>query len=76
MGNTMPSLITSVSRIMLIAIPVIVLSRLPGFELKTIWYLSASASRCRWSPTSLLLRREFQLRFAPQLATDQPSLSS
>ena len=38
LGNTVPPLITSVSRITLIAIPIIVLSRQPGFDLKTIWY--------------------------------------
>ena len=34
MGNTMPSLIASAVRILLITIPVVVLSRLPGFQLQ------------------------------------------
>ena len=75
-GNTVPPLITSVSRITLIAIPIIVLSRQPGFDLKTIWYLSAFGVALQMVANLLLLRREFQRRFAPQLATDQPSLSA
>ena len=76
LGNTVPPLITSVSRITLIAIPIIVLSRQPGFDLKTIWYLSAFGVALQMVANLLLLRREFQRRFAPQLATDQPSLSA
>src|SRR5205085_3848193 len=43
MGNTMPSLVASAVRIMLVAIPAELLSRLPSFQLHWIWYLSAGA---------------------------------
>ena len=76
LGNAIPPLITSVSRITLIAIPIIVLSRQPGFDLKTIWYLSAFGVAVQMIGNLLLLRREFHRRFAPQLAADQPSLSA
>src|SRR5262245_36378179 len=43
MGNTMPSLISSALRIVIVFIPAIILSRMPGFQLRWIWYLSAGA---------------------------------
>src|SRR5215213_8291760 len=43
MGNTMPSLVASVTRIVVIAVPAIALSATPGFKLVWIWYLSAGA---------------------------------
>ncbi len=62
MGNTMPSLVASFSRITIIAIPAIILSRLPGFELHWIWYLSVVAILLQLTIILLLLRREFRLR--------------
>ena len=62
MGNTMPSLIASVTRIVLIAVPAIALSSSPGFKLVWIWYLSAGAVVLQLAIVLLLLRREFHLR--------------
>ena len=66
MGNTIPSLIASAARILLIAIPAIALSRLPGFQLHTIWYLSMGAVFVQLALSMSLLRREFgrRLNFA------------
>ncbi len=61
-GNTIPPLVASFFRILLVAIPVILLSRLPGFELRWIWYLSVGAVAVQMVMTLLLLRREFRLR--------------
>ena len=52
------------------------LSRRPGFALSWVWYVSAVAVILQMTLNLLLLRREFNLKFAPQLATDQPSLSA
>jgi len=70
MGNTMPSLIASAVRILLITIPVVVLSRLPGFQLSTIWYLSVGAVIVQLALAMYLLSREFRgrLSFAVQPA--------
>ena len=68
MGNTMPSLIASVSRVIVIAVPAILLSRMPGFELKWIWYLSAAAVLMQFAIVLLLLRREFRLRLDSMVA--------
>ena len=62
MGNTIPPLLASISRMLIIAVPVILLSRLPGFELRWIWYLSVVAILMQLAITLLLLRREFRLR--------------
>ncbi len=64
MGNTIPPLIASFTRILVVAIPAILLSRLPGFELRWIWYLSVSATLLQVAMNLLLLRREFRLRLA------------
>jgi putative MATE family efflux protein len=76
LGNAVPPLITSISRITIIAIPVVLLSQRPGFELKTIWYLSVAGTVAQMAANLFLLWREFHLKFAPPLATDQPSLSA
>jgi len=65
MGNTLPSLLSSFSRIVLLAVPVVLLSRRPGFELRWIWYLSVASVTFQMGLSLLLLRREFgrRLRF-------------
>ncbi len=62
MGNTVPSLITSGVRILLVAIPAVVLSRSPAFELNWIWYLSVGSLLVQLVLAMLLLRREFNRR--------------
>jgi MATE family, multidrug efflux pump len=64
MGNTIPSLLTSVVRISLSAIPAVILSRLPGFELHWIWYLSLGSVYVALAVSMLLLRREFGRRLS------------
>jgi MATE family, multidrug efflux pump len=75
MGNTMPSLITSATRIIIIAVPVLLLTRVPGFTLRWIWYISVAAVIVQLTLNLLLLRREYRLRlnFATTIA---PPLSS
>jgi putative MATE family efflux protein len=65
LGNTIPSLAASVARIMLVAIPAVLMSRIPGFELRWIWYLSAGSIFVQMVTVLVLLRREFRLRFGP-----------
>ena len=64
MGNTVPSLVTSAARILLVAIPAVVMSRMPGFQLRWIWYLSMGSVLVQLVLSMLLLRREFGLRLA------------
>jgi len=62
MGNTLPALMASFARIVVVAIPAFLLSRLPGFELHWIWYLSVIAIALQLVLNLLLLRREFRRR--------------
>ena len=66
MGNTKPSIVTSLVRILVVAVPVLILSRVPGFALTTIWYLAVLSVFAQVGVALLLLRREYgrRLRFA------------
>lgn len=50
-----------------VAIPAVVMSRMPGFQLHWIWYLSVGSVVVQLALSMLLLRREFgrRLRFEP-----------
>ena len=61
-GNTVPSLMSSFVRIVVVAMPAFLLSRLPGFELRWIWYLSVVAVTLQMLMSLLLLQRELKLR--------------
>ena len=65
MGNTIPSLITSFTRIVVVGIPAFLLSRMPGFEMRWIWYLSVVAVALQMCLNLLVLQREFRVRLAP-----------
>ena len=67
MGNTIPSLVTSTARVLIILVPAFILSRTPGFQLVWIWYLSVAAVLVQLTLSLLLLRREFarRLNFEP-----------
>ena len=64
MGNTIPSLITSGLRLAISIVPAILLSRVPGFHLTWIWYISAAAVFLQMTANLLLLQREFRLKLA------------
>jgi putative MATE family efflux protein len=69
LGNTIPSLIASMSRILIIAIPSILLSQMAGFQLRWIWYLSVLAILAQLAIVLLLLRRELRLKLDAPLAS-------
>ena len=64
MGNTIPSLVTSVMRLVLSVIPAVLLSRVAGFHLHWIWYVSAVAVFLQMTVNLILLQREFRLKLA------------
>ena len=78
MGNTVPSLLTSGARILLVAVPAILLSRTAGFQLTWIWYLSAGAVLVQLALSLLLLRREFNRRlvFPSQPKLDDTAIAT
>ena len=71
MGNTLPSIATSLVRIVVVAIPVFILARSPGFELTTIWHLAVWSVFVQLALALVLLRREF----ARRLQFDRPGVS-
>ena len=65
LGNTVPPLATSFTRLLLVAIPVILLSRVQGFQLLWIWYIGAVSIWVHAAANILMLEREFRRRLAP-----------
>jgi putative MATE family efflux protein len=67
LGNTIPPLLSSFSRILIAGGPALVLSRLPGFQLRWVWFLAVASAVVQVSANLVLLRREFarKLGFAP-----------
>ncbi|MEY2543633.1 MAG: hypothetical protein QOE81_1094, partial [Verrucomicrobiota bacterium] len=65
LGNTVPPLLSSASRLILFALPALWLSRTPGFDIKLVWYLSVGSQLLQAGFNLLLLRRELhrKLRF-------------
>jgi Na+-driven multidrug efflux pump len=60
MGNTVPSLVSSATRLVVVAIPLLILSQRPGFTLRTIWYLAVAAVLLQLALSLWFLRREFR----------------
>lgn len=67
LGNTMPSLISSGTRLLTFAIPVIWLSWQPYFKIEHVWYLSIASATLQAAFSYWLLSREFKRRL-PALA--------
>jgi putative MATE family efflux protein len=61
-GNTWPPLISSGTRLLLFALPAILLSTRPDFYIKEVWYLSVVSILVQAGANLLLLRREFRKR--------------
>ena len=62
LGNTVPSLLASLSRIACFAMPAVYVSRLPGFELSDLWWISVVSVLIQMGLILLLLRREMRRR--------------
>jgi Na+-driven multidrug efflux pump len=78
MGNTVPSLVSSTARVLIVSVPAILLSRSPGFQLIWIWYLSVGAVFIQLALSLLLLRREFNRRlvFSSPAKSDNTALAA
>ena len=62
MGNTVPPLMTSSVRIVVVTIPILLLSQRPDFALNWIWKLTVLSTALQMVMNLLLLRREFRRR--------------
>lgn len=58
-GNTLPPLVTSFSRLAIIAVPLYFFAGMAQFEVRWIWYVSIAGTTLQMMLNLLLLRREF-----------------
>ena len=58
LGNTVPPLLSTASRLLLFAFPAIWLSHRAGFQIRQVWYLSVLSQVIQAGFSLLLLRRE------------------
>jgi Na+-driven multidrug efflux pump len=62
LGNTLPALFSTATRLLTFAVPALWLSRQPGFELRQLWLLSMATVALQAIVSLGLLRREFRRR--------------
>jgi putative MATE family efflux protein len=67
LGNTIPAVLSSASRLLSFILPALWLSSQPHFELIQVWYISVASIALQAILSLWLVRREFRLRLlAPQ----------
>ncbi len=64
LGNTVPSLLSSASRLITYACPALWLASRPGLKLEHLWYLSVATVALQACTSLWLLRGQFQRRLA------------
>ena len=64
LGNTLPSLLSSASRLITFSVPTLWIAHQPWFELRHLWYLSVASLALQAVVSLLLINREFRLRLA------------
>ena len=62
MGNTLPALLSSLTRVLTFVLPAVWLSHQPGFEIRHIWYVSVATVTLQALLSLWLLRRELHTR--------------
>jgi putative MATE family efflux protein len=65
LGNTLPSLISSGTRLLTFALPVLWLSTQPNFKIEQVWYMSIASAAFQAVVSIWLLNSEFRRRLAP-----------
>lgn len=65
LGNTLPSLLASASRLLSFVLPVLWLAGREGFQLHQVWIVSAISVALQMIFSLSLLRREFRRKLAP-----------
>jgi putative MATE family efflux protein len=74
-GNTLPPLCTSATRVLLFALPAYLLAQKPGFQMRHVWYLSVATVTLQMCANLWLLQREFRRRLAPEEAVPPAQLA-
>jgi putative MATE family efflux protein len=65
LGNTIPSLISGATRLIIFAVPALWLSHRPGFTMQQVWWLGVGTVTMQAVFSWWLLRRELDKRFPP-----------
>jgi putative MATE family efflux protein len=65
LGNTLPSIISSATRLPLYAMPAVWLSMQPFFRIQYVWYWSIGTTTLQAFLSVWLLRTQFRIRLAP-----------
>jgi putative MATE family efflux protein len=68
LGNTLPSLLASASRLLVFVVPAVFIARLPWFRLPHLWWLSVGTLLIQMAGSLWLLRREMRRK----LPADEP----
>jgi putative MATE family efflux protein len=69
LGNTMPAVLSSASRLLSFVLPALWLAARPHFELVQLWYVSVASVALQALISLWLVRREFRLRLVSVPAT-------
>jgi len=75
MGNTIPPLVSSVVRTTLLVVPAVLMSRMNGFALHWIWYLSAGVVALHMTRNPRLLRVERRRKLSSAAPAAPASMS-
>ena len=59
-GNTVPPLVSSITRLGLFALPAVIFSNMPNFQIRYVWYLSVASIFFQACTNFLLLQRELK----------------
>jgi Na+-driven multidrug efflux pump len=76
LGNTIPSVLSSASRVVTFVVPALWLASTPHFELIQVWYVSIGSVTLQAIFSFWLVRREFRLRLplaAETVAVTRPT---
>ena len=65
MGNTLPALLSSMTRLLTFVLPALWLGQRPGFALVDVWHLSVASVFLQAIVSLVLVRRQMGLRLAP-----------
>ncbi|HKP93078.1 MAG TPA: MATE family efflux transporter [Chthoniobacterales bacterium] len=74
-GNTWPPLISSATRVILFALPALIMSTREHFYIKQLWHLSVVSILFQAAANLLLLRREFDKRLVFPDANNLPAVT-
>lgn len=72
LGNTVPSLVSSATRLFAYALPAIWLTQQPNYQIEHVWYLSIASNVLQAVISVMLLRKQMRLQLGSPVAT-QPA---